>query len=137
MDVHGHVHPAFGQTATVVRRAIIVDDDLSTLGAMESLLAQWGLEVVAFGDFERARAELTSGAPPDVLLVDIRLGMFNGLQLVHLAKQSNAATAVIVVSGFDDPVLCAEAEAAGALFLLKPVDLIALRHHLSVGLPDD
>src|SRR5437016_4574248 len=38
----------------------------------------------------------------------------------------------LVISGFDDPDLRAEATRAGALFLLKPVDFVRLRQWLAV-----
>jgi FixJ family two-component response regulator len=66
---------------------------------------------------------------PDVLVTDIRLGEYNGLQLVVQAGTLDRAPSVIVTSGYEDPVLAAEAARLGATFLRKPVqpsELIAL-----------
>ena len=37
---------------------------------------------------------------------------------------------VVAMSGFDDAVLRAEAEKAGATYLVKPVDITRLRQYL-------
>jgi DNA-binding response OmpR family regulator len=114
----------------VIRHQIaIVDDDDLALGVLRRMITQWGYEAVPFRTFEAARGFIMH-TPPDALVVDVRLGSYNGLQLVHLAKQASADVIVVVVSGFDDAVLRAEAERAGATFLVKPVDSAELRRHL-------
>jgi FixJ family two-component response regulator len=57
-------------------------------------------------------------AVPDVLLVDVRLGAFNGLQLVAMAERP---IPTIVMTGHDDVALRAAAERMGAEFLVKPI----------------
>ena len=108
---------------------MIVDDDSAVLRALHELLVEWGFDAVRFSNFEDARAYLGTNAP-DALIVDVRLGMFNGLQLVHLAKQVDAGMTVIAMSGFDDPVLRAEAASVGALYMVKPVNLEDLHRRL-------
>ena len=70
---------------------------------------------------------------PDALVADVRLGDYNGLQLVHLMKQRNPSAVVIAISGIDDPVLRTEAAKAGAAYLLKPTELSQLREYLAGG----
>jgi FixJ family two-component response regulator len=53
-----------------------------------------------------------------VLLVDVRLGAFNGLQLVAMAERP---IPTIVMTGHDDVALRAAAERMGAEFLVKPI----------------
>jgi CheY-like chemotaxis protein len=106
-------------------KVLLVEDDASTRSALKTFLDRAGLETVAVGSFQEAR-HVMSALVPDLVVTDIRLGEFNGLQLLALAKQPTAA---IVITGFDDPVLRAEAQAFGAEFLVKPVapgDLLAL-----------
>ena len=102
-------------------RVMIVDDDVELLNAIGELVAGWGLTVLSFEDFETARARLLAGVDTDALLVDIRIGSYNGLHLIHLAKKLKPAVSVVAMTGFDDPVLRAEAEKAGGTFLIKPV----------------
>ncbi len=110
-------------------QVVIVDDDDLALSALKRLVAFWGFDVVPFGRFEDARAFINA-RKPDALIVDVRLGEYNGLQLVHIAKQAAPEMAVIAMSGFDDSVLRAEAERAGATYLVKPLDLSRLRQFL-------
>jgi len=110
-------------------QVVIVDDDDLALGTLHRLVAHWGYEVVPFMTFEEARAYLATHTP-DALVVDVRLGSYNGLQLVHLAKQAAPDLIVVAVSGFDDAVLRAEAEKLGATYLVKPVDITKLRQYL-------
>ena len=109
---------------------MVVDDDPAVLATLERLLISWGYRTLAIGSFEEARVALTV-APPDVLITDVRLGQYNGLQLVHLVKQRRPATVVVTVSGIDDPVLRTEAANAGAPYFLKPTGLLELRDHLA------
>ena len=100
---------------------MIVDDDAELLRAMVTLVGSWGVTVLSFDRFEAAHARLMEGVEADALLVDIRIGSFNGLHLVHLARRLYPSMTVVAMTGFDDPVLRAEAENVGATFFLKPV----------------
>jgi len=99
---------------------VIVDDDEASRRALAALATHLGYRVTAFAAFEDARAYLTT-ASPDALLVDVRLGAYNGLQLIQIAKRRNAAIRAVAVSGFDDPVLAETAREMGAGYLTKPV----------------
>jgi DNA-binding response OmpR family regulator len=111
-------------------RVMVVDDEAMALATIERYISHWGWEAVPFGSFEHARAFLLKNTP-DALVVDVRLGEFNGLQLVHLAKQQDPDRPVVAVSGFDDPVLRADAEGVGAAYLVKPLDFLKLKEILS------
>lgn len=76
--------------------------------------------MVASRSFEEARRILREQSF-DVLITDVRLGAFNGLQLAVIAHGLWPSIRVVVFSGFDDPVLRAEAEHMGATYLVKPV----------------
>lgn len=102
------------------RRIVIVEDDDLALATICRLVTMWGYDVVPFQRFEDARTFIEQHTP-DALVVDVRLGTYNGLQLVHLAKMASPGATVVVISGFDDPVLRSDAERAGAAYLLKPL----------------
>src|SRR5687767_4858520 len=93
-------------------RVLVVDDDASLLDAIEAAFREAGEEVVASRSFEEARRILREQAF-DVLITDVRLGAFNGLQLAVIAHGLWPSIRVVVFSGFDDPVLRAEAEHMG------------------------
>jgi DNA-binding NtrC family response regulator len=113
--------PASREADMPRRQILVVDDDLSLLDALQRALSDDPrLEVTACSTFDDARRRLREQRF-DVMIADVRLGAFNGLQLVVLARDMNHATQVIVFSGYDDPVLRAEAEHLGAVYLVKPV----------------
>lgn len=110
-------------------QVVIVDDDDMALGTLQRLVTKWGYDVVPFARFEEARAFIEKRTP-DALVVDVRLGTYNGLQLVHLARQIAPHMTLVAISGFDDAVLRAEAERAGAAYLVKPLALDDLKRLL-------
>jgi ActR/RegA family two-component response regulator len=108
--------------AGVPRRILLVDDDASTTGELRSVLEHAGYEVAVAGSFAEGRFALGAG-PRDLLISEIRLGQFNGLQLVATSSPGMPA---IVLTGYRDAALEAEARRLGADFLVKPVARAAL-----------
>ena len=114
--------------ASTKLRLLIVDDDVSLLDAMQRALRDALRTVVACDSFEKAR-QMLKDQSFDALITDVRLGAFNGLQLAVMARDMYPDMRLIVFSGFDDPVLRADAEQIGAAYLVKPVasgDLLRL-----------
>ena len=70
------------------RQIVVVDDDQAVLETFANVLTTWGYDTVPFNRFEDARTFLTENAS-DILIVDVRLGKYNGLQLIHLARQQH------------------------------------------------
>lgn len=106
-------------------RVLIVDDDGATRRGLAQLLVQAGYDATAVGSFDEAR-RIINATPPDLLITDIRLDAYNGLQLI---LNSPYRIPTIVITGFADPVLEAEARRGGAAYMVKPVlpqDLLAL-----------
>ena len=97
---------------------LIVDDHRVTRLGLAEMLGDAGYSVVTTGTFQEARQILRDN-PPDLLIADVRLGSFNGLQLVISGTKRIPA---IVITGFADPVLEAEARRGGAEYLVKPFD---------------
>ena len=116
------------------RRVLIVDDDESCCLALERLFEHLGQEACAFETFETARKWLLTSTP-DIAIVDVRLGSYNGLQLVHLVRQANPAAVLVAMSGFDDNVLRTEASRVGASYLIKPLNLPVLMGILGLQSP--
>ena len=101
-----------------VTSLLIVDDDVSLLSALSRYLADSGFRVASSSVFEDAKEHISTDCP-DVVITDVRLGAFNGLQLIAMSPRPIPA---IVTTGFPDPVLETEARQFGAKFLLKPIE---------------
>jgi len=113
-------------------RVLIVDDDEGFLVTMKQLLELAGHQVLVASTFEEGRRVLRTAAP-DVLIADVRLGPFNGLQLIGTDALN---IPVIVVSGFDDVVLQAAARSMGADYMVKPFSADALLDRIEQKLAD-
>jgi DNA-binding response OmpR family regulator len=118
------------------RKVLLIEDDADLLGAMVRSFRDAGLDVLACGTFEEGREALRNESF-DVLLTDVRLGAFNGLQLAVVARDLHPNIRIIIYSGFDDPVLRAEAERLDATYLVKPVPFSALLERILQPLPID
>lgn len=108
-------------------RVLVVDDHPDVLRTIAGLVESGGYDVVTRSRFAEARRFIDQ-TPPDMLVTDVRLGAFNGLQLVLHMRQARPDGAVVVLSAWDDRMIRQEAERAGARFLPKPVtrqDLLA------------
>jgi CheY-like chemotaxis protein len=111
--------------------ALIVDDDESCLSLIASWVESAGYTVTKCTSFSEAKAFLAAHTP-EVLITDVRLGAFNGMQLVVLGRLQHPDMTAIVCTGFDDLVLRTDAAKHGAEYLLKPLlaeDLLALLPH--------
>ncbi len=98
----------------------MVDDEPSLLDGFRIAFDRAGRPVVTSDSFEDARKKLLE-EQFDVLITDVRLGPFNGLQLAIIARDRDPEIGIIVFSGYDDPVLQAEAARIDARYLVKPV----------------
>ena len=103
-------------------RVLIVDDDEVYLDGMQELLEESGYDVFLATSFEDGKVKLRERTP-DLLIIDVRLGAFNGLQLISTGQLRIPA---IVVTGFDDTVLRADAGGFGASYVVKPIKPAAL-----------
>jgi DNA-binding response OmpR family regulator len=103
-----------------MKRALVVDDNPDMSALIATWLAAAGYAVETAADFATAKRRMSR--PMEVLIVDIRLEEFNGLQLALQARSNDPTMRIVVVSGWDDPVLRAEATSLGAVFLPKPFD---------------
>ena len=115
-------------------KILIVEDDRATRLGLQELLRQAGYAAIAAADFRAGRLALEQ-EQPDLLIADLRLEGFNGLQLLHVNPRP---IPTIIVTGFPDDVLRAEARQLGAEYLVKPVSppvLLAAVERLLAG-PD-
>jgi len=105
---------------TQARTLMVVDDDRQVLRYLTGTLREEGYNTVACERYQDAKGMLAS-VRPDLLITDIRLGAYNGLQLALYARNRYAGIPVIVLTGYEDPTLREEASKSGATFLVKPV----------------
>lgn len=100
----------------------VVDDDEPVREALALLLRTYGMSVETFGDPATFLAHLDPSRP-GCLLVDLRMPMISGLQLLQRLGERGIAWPVIMITGHGDVNACRRAFKAGVVdFLSKPVD---------------
>jgi DNA-binding response OmpR family regulator len=110
-------------------KALIVDDDVQVLSFVKQLMETAGYDVLSASNFAQARSYIQSHDLA-ILVADVRLGDFNGIQLGILAKNSQPNVRIVIMSGWDDPVLRHEADQLGAVYVQKPFSAEELRSAL-------
>jgi DNA-binding NarL/FixJ family response regulator len=107
-------------------RVFIVDDQQIICRGLQSLLSvQTDLEVVGTAEqgqmaVEAIEALASQSTPVDVVLMDIRMPVMNGITATQILSQRFPHTKVLVLTTFDDTEYIAQAIKAGAKgYLLK------------------
>jgi DNA-binding NarL/FixJ family response regulator len=113
-----------------VIRVLIADDEALVRGGLRMILeAQPDMEIAGEAEDGREALELAAGAHPDVVLMDIRMPIMDGLQATRRLIAGARAPRVLILTTFDLDEYVYEALRAGASgFLLKsarPPELIA------------
>jgi two-component system response regulator HydG len=92
---------------------LVVDDEAAISRTLTLMLARAGYEVVTAGTIDAARRLLNERAL-DLVLVDLRLGDENGLDLIRLMKQSYPEIESILLTAYGSIESTVEAMQAGA-----------------------
>ncbi len=134
MGRHGNLMDA--GTTHAIRIAVVDDHPAMREGTAALLAREPDLEVVATGgSAAEARRILAIEPPPDVLLLDIRMGQEGGLDV--LATSGATRTAIVLLTAYDYPQYEEAAMRLGAAgYVLKnaPVpDLIAAVRQAAAG----
>jgi response regulator NasT len=101
-------------------RVLLVDDNPGFRHELRLLLEDCGIEVVAEGSNGQEAVELATRTEADVLLMDLKMPVMDGLQAARALRERVPALPVIILSAYEDPALKSEADAANAYaYLVK------------------
>lgn len=111
-------------------RVVIVDDEPLARERLKRLLQEFpGYEVVGeAGDGESA-LDVIDDEEPDLVLLDIRMGGIDGLQVARQLAEMDVPPAVIFTTAYSEHALSAF-DANAQAYLLKPIRLEKLRDAL-------
>ena len=98
---------------------ILVNADARALRQMSSSLSDRGYAVAAVRSYADAKALLASSSP-DLLIVDVRLAEYNGLQLAIFSRDDHPDLPVIVTNATEDKIVEVDAVRYGATFIADP-----------------
>jgi len=101
-------------------RVLLVDDNQGFRTELRLLLEDCGIKVVAEGGNGQEAVELASSIDADVVLMDLRMPVMDGLEAARALRDRAPALPVIILSAYEDPALKSEAAAANTYaFLVK------------------
>ena len=101
-------------------RVMVVDDEPEMRLAVRLLLERCGHTVEEAASGEDA-CQRVQGAPPDLLLMDVRMPGQDGLETLGKIRESNKMLSVIIMTGYGNPETEREAFRKGANnYILKP-----------------
>jgi len=109
---------------------LFIDDDAVIQRAMQSLLSNWGHEVVVAGSCaEMLECIATSWRRPDLIICDYRLrDCENGIDVIKcLQSQYNEDIPALLITGDTAPDRLKEAQESGLILLHKPLANSKLR----------
>ena len=112
-------------------RILVIDDEESIRKTLRICLEGAGYDVVVAGSGE-AGVAAARRQPPDVALVDLRLGGMDGLAVTKLLAQETPTTAVVLMTAYATIDNAVDAMRAGASdYLPKPFTPAQVLHVLS------
>lgn len=105
-------------------RVLLADDQKILREGLRALLETQGeIKVVGEAGNGNEALEQARQTKPDVILMDIRMPQMDGVEAVKLIKSELAATAIIMLTTFDDDEYIIKAMTYGASgYLLKDID---------------
>jgi two-component system, LuxR family, response regulator FixJ len=101
-------------------KIVVIDDDDSTLRALQRLLETAGLPSAGYESAEQALASDTCDDAACVVS-DQRLPGMSGLDLLAAMRARKMTSPFILITANDSPGVRAEASARGAMYLAKPI----------------
>jgi DNA-binding response OmpR family regulator len=101
-------------------RILVLDDDEHALSGILEILEDAGHDVTGAATYDAAK-RLLAASPFDLLVSDVRVRSFNGLHLVMQTRTDHPETAIIIITGYDDPLIDLEAHRYHADLVRKPI----------------
>ena len=101
---------------------LVVEDDEDNRDIFRTLLTLRGFDVLEAADGERA-VELALTARPDLILMDLKMPVMNGLAAARAIRQHSQSVPIVALSAYHPSQHGAVAAAAGCDdYVLKPID---------------
>jgi two-component system response regulator RegA len=107
----------------IPRSLLIVEDDDVLRGRLSKAFRERGFEVREAAD-PAVAADLARREPPELALVDLRLGDASGLEVVKTLAELEPSTVIVVLTGYGSIATALHAVRSGAVhYLTKPADV--------------
>ena len=105
-------------------RVLIVDDEIKVCNLIQNLV-DWqalGLEIVGVANDGEAALRAVNALAPDIVITDIRMPGYSGIELIKEVRETNGKIHFIIVSGYRQFEYASQAIKYGVEdYLLKPL----------------
>jgi CheY-like chemotaxis protein len=101
-------------------RVLVLDDDLHALDGITELLSGAGYDVTPASNYQAAK-ELMGTTTYDLLISDVRLRSYNGIHLVMQCRREYPEMGLMIMTGYETPMVELEAGRYNAQFVRKPI----------------
>ena len=117
-----------------MKTVVIVDDEPITRMDLGDMLRELGFSVAGEAADGFDAIELCRSAHPDVVLMDVKMPIFDGLTASETILSEDLAACVVLLTAFSDRDVIDRAAAAGVTgYLVKPIDQKALLPTIEVA----
>lgn len=115
-------------------KIVIIDDEAPILNLIGQVSRRMGHEPLPFQTGREGLAGLDQ-AKPELLIVDLRIGDIDGLEIIRQCRERHPATRVVMVTGYGSVETAVEAMKLGAFdYLTKPFALDDLQRTITRAL---
>jgi DNA-binding NtrC family response regulator len=115
-------------------KIVIIDDEAPILDLMTKVCRKMGHEAFAYQTGREGLAALPA-LRPELVIVDLRIGDMNGLQVIEKCRRDFPNVNVVMVTGFGSVETAVEAMKLGAFdYLTKPFELDDLQRMINRAL---
>jgi DNA-binding NtrC family response regulator len=116
-------------------KIVLIDDEAPMLDLMTKVCRKLGHEAFAYQTGREGVSAIPS-IQPQLVIVDLRIGDMNGLQIIEKCRRDYPATNVVMVTGFGTVETAVEAMKLGAFdYLTKPFELEDLQRIIHRAVP--
>lgn len=117
------------------RTVAVLDDEPLTRMDLRDMLTEQGFDVVGEAADGFDAVELCREKHPDVVLMDVKMPVFDGLTASETILTENLADCVVLLTAFSDGGIVERAGQAGVTgYLVKPIDQKSLTPTIEVAL---
>ncbi|MCK4728844.1 MAG: response regulator [Desulfobacterales bacterium] len=113
-------------------RILVVDDEVTLCALYTEELSEEGYEVVSTSDCNRLM-EMIEQSGPDLILLDIRMGVYDGLDLLQNIRNVYYNMPVILLSAYSSFKYDLKSIAADS-YVVKSADLTELKKKINMAL---
>ena len=122
------------ETADHIPNILVLDDEESIVAMIESFLTMEGYKVIPFSEPGKAMEWLNTNRV-DLVLTDLRMGDFNGIDVFKHTQKTQRDVVVIIMTAFPTLTNAIEVLRMGVYdYLLKPFSMDSLAYTIKRGL---